>query len=174
MRKMIALLLVLMLAVSFMTVAAAGFVNVPPPTQNGGDDNNNDGSGGNSGPVVGPGQQKEFDAPTGAAEETAASTEETADPAEVTTIPSEETVPPTVPTEEITTPTAPAVTAAAETQPNTNIVLGMSQQTTEISQELLPEEEPVESDSETYLLVALIAGIGAICAVLVIRRVLDV
>ena len=169
MRKMIALLLVLMLAVSFMTVSVSAWKPGDPPPTEGNNDN-----GGNSGPVVGPGQQKEFDAPTGAAEETAASTEETADPTEETTIPSEETVPPTVPTEEITTPTAPAVTEAAETQPNPNIVLGMSQQTTEISQELLPEEEPEESDSETYLLVALIAGIGAICAVLVIRRVLDV
>ena len=164
MRKMIALLLVLMLAVSFMTVAAAGFQNIPDPNEKNED----------SGPAQENALQKEFAAPTGAAEETAATTEETTAPTEETTIPSEETVPPTFPTEEITTPTAPAVTAAAETQPNSNTVLGMSQQTAEISQELLPKEEPEESDSETYLLVALIAGIGAICAVLVIRRVLDV
>ena len=64
MRKMIALLLVLMLVVSFMTVSVAAFADVPGP------DNGGSGGSDSSGPVVGTGQQKEFAIPTGPAEET--------------------------------------------------------------------------------------------------------
>ena len=176
MRKIFALLLVLMLAVSFMTVSAAadGFENLPPPSQDveddgGGNDNDN---GGNSGYVAGPGERKDFTEPPVVEEETTVPTEETVPTTEATTVPTEVT---TVPTEPTVTE-APAVTeAAATTQPDPNTVLAVSQQIIGNSTEQVVEEAPeTDSGSETYLLVALIAGLGAVCAVLVIRRILDV
>ena len=65
MRKMIALLLVLMLVVAGMPVANA-FELPPLPSPDNGGSGGSDGSG----PVVGSGQQKEFAIPTGPAEET--------------------------------------------------------------------------------------------------------
>lgn len=175
MRRLVALLLVLMLAVSFMTVsvAAGGFENLPPPNQDvendgGGNDNDN---GGNSDPVVGPGAKKELDEHTTDENETTVPTEETVPTTEATTVPTEVT---TVPTEPTVTE-APAVTEVAATQPDPNTVLGVSQQIIGNSTEQVVEEAPeTDSGSETYLLVALIAGLGAVCAVLVIRRILDV
>ena len=173
MRRLVALLLVLMLAVSFMTVSvAANDFDMPDPNQGNGDNggNNND-NGGSSGPVVGTGDKKDFTEPPVVEEETTVPTEETVPTTEATTVPTEVT---TVPTEPTVTE-APAVTEAAATQPDPNTVLGVSQQIIGNSTEQVVEEAPeTDSGSETYLLVALIAGLGAVCAVLVIRRILDV
>lgn len=183
MRRLVALLLVLMLAVSFMTVSvAANDFDMPDPNQGNGDNggNNND-NGGSSGPVVGTGDKKDFTEPP-AVEGTTAPVEETTEPIEETVPTTEAT---TAPTEEATEPTeestVPSETTVAETepaatsQPDPNTVLGVSQQIVGNSTGQIVEEAPeTDSGSETYLLVALIAGLGAICAVLVIRRVLDV
>ena len=162
MRRLVALLLVLMLAVSFMTVsAAANDFDMPDPNQGNGDNggNNND-NGSGSGPVVGTGDKKDFTEPP-AVEGTTAPVEETTEPTEESTVPSETTVAETEP--------------AATSQPDPNTVLGVSQQIVGNSTGQIVEEAPeTDSGSETYLLVALIAGLGAVCAVLVIRRILDV
>lgn len=183
MRRLVALLLVLMLAASFMTVSvAANDFGAPNPNQGNGDNggNNND-NGSGSGPVVGTGDKKDFTEPP-AVEGTTAPVEETTEPIEETVPTTEAT---TAPTEEVTEPTeestVPSESTAAETepaatsQPDPNTVLGVSQQIVGNSTGQIVEEAPeTDSGSETYLLVALIAGLGAICAVLVIRRVLDV
>lgn len=169
MRRLVALLLVLMLAVSFMTVSAAADEGFTLPNPN--NEDTEDSGGGNSDPVVGPGAKKELDEHTTVEEETTVPTEETVPTTEATTVPTEVT---TVPTEPAVTE-APVVTEAAATQPDPNTVLGVSQQIIGNSTEQVVEEAPgTDSGSETYLLVALIAGLGAVCAVLVIRRILDV
>lgn len=172
MRKIVALLLVLVMMAAFMSVPALAFKDP---------DSNPDPEKTDSGSPQPTGLQKDFTEPPAAAEETTEPTEETTVPTEETTVPTEATEPTTeattVPTVETTVATEAAVVTepAAKTEPDPNTVLGVSQQIIGNSTEEIPENSSESSsNTETYLLVALIAGMGAICAVLVIRRVLDV
>lgn len=163
MRKFFALLLAVMLLVSFMAVPVLALQNVN------GDNSGNNGS--SPTPVVGEGQQKEFgnnDGPE-VSEEPEPSETEAPQTEPPVTVPSE-----SEPTEPQTSETEPAVTEAAATEPDPNTQLGKGQATVPtVPQETQPEVVEPEVTTEMFLLVALIAGLGAICVVLLIRRVLD-
>ena len=167
MRKIVALLLVLLL---MMTVPVMAYAFRTPsqgtPGDSGGDDPG-------SHPVE---SRKDFTAPTAGLGETTEATETTTatEAAEETTVPETETVAETtVPTEETAATTEPVVTSE-ETKPSAPVD---NQQKIEsvIGQKTEQTVEPAAKDSgtESFLLSALIAGLGAICGVLVIRRILD-
>ena len=161
MRKFFALLLTLMLTAAFLTVPAAALSG--NPNMNG----NNDGSG----PVVEQ-EKATIEIPT---DPSTAPPEETTAPPEESTAPEETAAETTVPSEPTTLPTEPTeapVTAAAETKsPEPEPVPSASHEP------LLPPDRNTDTEAgdptEMLLLVGLIAGLGAICVVLLVRKVLD-
>lgn len=163
MRRVFALLLAVILLVSFMAVPVLALQNV-----NGDNGGNN---GGSPAPVVGEGQQKQFgngNEPE-VSEEPEPSETEAPQTEPPVTVPSEPE-----PTEPRASETEPVVTEAAATEPDPNTQLGKGQATVPTApQETQPEVVETEDATEMFLLVALIAGLGAICVVLLIRRVLD-
>lgn len=184
MRKIFVMLLAVVLLVSFMTVPAladgiGGAVGTGGGGANGGGNTGNDNSGG-SDPITS-GEQKgldddgqntpveEQDPPV---EEQNPPVEEQVPPVEEQDLPVEEQDPPVVeqdpPVEELDPPVEeqdpPAVDPVKENKTDLDI-RDLAQQKT---------EEPQNDPTEMFLLVALIAGIGAICALLLIRRFLDI
>lgn len=166
MRKFFALLLTLMLTAAFLTVPAAAF---DPGGVNGGNLTSDEGG---SSPVVNQ-EKTELTIPT---DPSTAPPEETTAPTEETTAPEETAAETTVPSEPTTLPTEPTeapVTAAAETKSPEE-----PEPVPSASHEpLLPTDRNTDTEAgdpmEMLLLVGLIAGLGAICVVLLIRKVLD-
>lgn len=169
MRRVFALLMTFALVVSFLVMPAYALEDVNG--DKGGNSKNNSG-GSTPTPVVGEGQQKDFGSNNGteSSEETEPSETEAPPTEPSVTAPSE-----TEPTEPQVSETEPVITEAAATEPDPNTVLGdgQRQKVTEPAAETEPAVEATEDPTEMFLLVALITGLGAICVVLLIRRVLD-
>ena len=163
MRKFFALLLTLMLTAAFLAVPAAAL------NQGGGVNGtkNDDGSG-----TVVNQEKTELTIPT---DPSTAPPEETTAPTEATTAPEETAAETTVPSEPTTLPTEPTeapVTVSAETKPSEPEPVPSASR-----EPLLPTDRNTDTEAgdpmEMLLLVGLIAGLGAICVVLLIRKVLD-